>query len=97
MRNILMSSEFGSDLITISDENGNDFVLEHLDTIEIDDTFYMAFLPTDVDEEDDDYGLVILKVIEEDGEDVLVSVDDEDLLEDIYGQFIERLLDEDEG
>ena len=92
-----MSSEFGSDLITISDENGNDFVLEHLDTIEIDDTFYMAFLPTDVDEEDDDYGLIILKVIEEDGEDVLVSVDDEDLLEDIYGQFIERLLDEDEG
>ena len=91
-----MNSEFGSDLITISDEDGNDFVLEHLDTIELDDTFYMAFLPTDIDEEDEDYGLVILKVIEENGEDVLVSVDDDGLLENIYGQFIERLLEEED-
>jgi len=89
-----MSSEFGSDFITISDEAGNDFILEHLDTIEIDDVFYMAFLPTDIDEDDDDYGLVILKVIEEDGEEVLISIDDDNLLDDIYGQFVERLKDD---
>jgi len=92
-----MSSEFGSDIVTISDEEGNDFVLEHLDTIELDDIYYMAFLPADINEDDDDYGLVILKVIEEDGEDVLVSVDDDDLLNKLYDLFVDRLLDENDA
>jgi len=91
-----MSSDFGSDLVTISDDEGNDYVLEHLDTIEIDDTFYLAFLPTDIEDDDDDFGLVILKVIEEDGEEVLVSVDDDDLLEKVYGLFLERMLDDED-
>jgi len=89
-----MSEEFGNDFVTISDDEGNDFVLEHLDSIEVDDTFYLAFLPTDMDEEDDDYGLIILKVIEEEGEEVLASIDDDELLENIYGRFMERLLND---
>ena len=89
-----MSSEYGSDFVTITDEDGNDFVLEHLDTIEIDDTFFMAFLPTDMDEDDEDYGLIILKAAEEDGEEILVSIDDDEaLLEELYGRFVERLLE----
>ena len=91
-----MSSDFGSDFVTISDDDGNDFVLEHLDTIEVDDVYYMSFLPTDIDEEDEDYGIVILKVIEEDGEEVLASIDDDEVLEDIYGRFMERLLEDEE-
>jgi len=91
-----MSNDFGNDFITVSDEDGNDFVLEHLDTIEIDDTFYMAFLPADMDEDDDDFGLVILKVTEEDGEEILTTIDDDDLLEDICDRFIERLTDGEE-
>jgi len=93
-----MNSKFGNDFVTISDDDGNDFVLEHLDTIEIDDVFYMAFYPTDIDEDDEDFGIVILKVTEENGEEVLVSVDDDDLLEDIYDRFVDRMMeDEDEG
>ena len=91
-----MSNEFGSDFVTISDAEGNEFVLEHLDTIEVDDTFFMAFLPTDKEEEDDDYGLIILKVIEENGEEILASIDDDEVLEDIYSRFMERFLDEEE-
>jgi len=86
-----MSDEFGNDFITISDEDGNDYILEHLDTIEVDGRFYMAFFPTDMDEDDDDFGLIILKVISEDGEDILSSIDDDELLEDIYSRFLERL------
>jgi len=92
-----MNGEFGSDIITISDEEGNDFVLLHLDTIEIDDTIYMAFLPTDIDEDDDEYGVIILKVVEEDGEDTLATVDDDDTHEAVYNRFMERLLDADEA
>ena len=92
-----MDSEFGGDLFTITDDDGNDYILEHVDTIEIDDVFYLAFLPTDLDEDDEEYGLIILKKTEEDGEQILVSIDDDDaLLEDLFERFIDRLLDEDE-
>jgi len=91
-----MNSEFGSDFVTISDDEGNDYVLEHLDSIEVDDTYYIAFLPTDIDEDDDDYGLIILKVVEEDGEEILATVDDDEVLEDVYARFMERLLDGEE-
>jgi uncharacterized protein YrzB (UPF0473 family) len=86
-----MNEEFGSDFIVITDEDGNDYELEHIDTIEIDDTFYMAFLPADMDEEDDDFGMIILKTITENGEDTLATVDDDALLEDIYSRFMERM------
>lgn len=91
-----MSGDFGSDLITISDESGNDFVLEHMDTIEYDNTFYMAFLPTDLDEDDDEFGLVILKVENEAGEDVLVTIEDDELLEELFEKFMTRLSDDED-
>jgi len=91
-----MSDEFGSDLITISDESGNDFVLEHVDTIEHDGVFYMAVLPTDIDEDDENYGLSILRVINENGEDVLDTIDDEELLDELYEKFMIRILDDEE-
>ena len=90
-----MSNEFGNDFVTISDDEGNDFVLEHLDTIEIDGTYYLAFLPTDIDEDDENYGLLILKAIDENGEEVLESIEDDDeLLESLHEQFVERLSDD---
>ena len=91
-----MSSDFGSDLITISDDDGNVFVLEHLDTIEIDGIYYAAFLPADLDEDDDDYGMIILRAIEEDGVESFISVDDEHICKDLHERFLERLLDDDE-
>jgi len=90
-----MNNGFGSDYVTISDNDGNDFVLEHLDTIELDDNIYMAFLPTDIDEDDEDFGFVILQVVEEDGEELLATVDDDALLEDLYERFMERFTEED--
>ncbi len=72
-----MSEEYGSDFITIVDESGSEFELEHLDTIEFEGETYMAFLPADMDENDEDYGIIILKTILENGEELLSSVDDE--------------------
>ena len=92
-----MSEEFGSDYITIIDDDGNEFELEHLDTIEVGDTLYMAFLPADLDEEHEDFGLIILKVIEEDGEESFISIDDEEELEAVHERFMAQLFaDEDE-
>ena len=90
-----MNDGFGSDYVTISDNDGNDYELEHLDTLELDDKLFMAFLPTDIDEDDEDFGFVILQVIEEGGEELLATVDDDALLEDLYERFMERFTEED--
>lgn len=93
-----MSEEYGNDIVTITDDDGNEYELEHLHTLEYKGCFYMAFVPTDMDEDDEDYGLIILKVIEEDGEEILGSVDDQEELEEVYELFAAVLFDdEDEG
>ena len=79
-----MDSEYGASFITIEDDEGNEFELEHLSTLEFEGEEYMVFLPADMDEDDPDYGFIILKVEEEDGEEQFASVDDEELLQRIY-------------
>jgi uncharacterized protein YrzB (UPF0473 family) len=92
----LMISDFGNDYVTISDDDGNEFELEHLDTIELDGNYYMAFLPADMDEDDDNFGLIILKKAERGGEELLVTIDDDSELSVAFEHFIERLSDEGE-
>ena len=48
------------------------------------------------DEDDPDNGLVILKVIHEDGEDLLSTLDSDEELEAVYEQFMELLFDDEE-
>ena len=92
-----MSDEFGNDFVTITDDDGNEFELEHLDTAEINGGLYMAFLPADMEEDDDDYGIVILKVIVEDDEELFVTVDDENELEAVFDVFVERMINDEES
>ena len=40
-----MSEEYGPDFVSITDEDGNEFELEHVDTIEYKGQVYMAFFP----------------------------------------------------
>ena len=40
-----MSEEYGANFITVTDDDGNEFELEHLDTIEYNGQTYLAFLP----------------------------------------------------
>ncbi|MDR0861364.1 MAG: DUF1292 domain-containing protein [Oscillospiraceae bacterium] len=91
-----MSDEFGNDFVTITDDDGNKYELEHLDTMEYNGNTYMAFLPVDMDENSEDYGIVILKVVEEAGEEVFANVDEQDELDAVYELYMERLFDGDE-
>ena len=91
-----MSEEFGSDFISVTDDEGNSFELELLDTLEFEDETYSAFLPADMDEDDPDYGIIILKVVEENGEELFGSVDDEEELRRVYERFMEILFDDEE-
>ena len=93
-----MSEEFGPDFITVTDEDGSEFELEHVDTIEYKGQVYMAFFPADTgdDEEDEDTGLIILKVVDVDGEEQLSTLDTEEELEEVYDQFMETLFQDEE-
>ena len=80
--------------VDITDEEGNNFKLEIVGDVEYEDALYRVFLPTDIDEDDPDYGFIILKCTEVDGEEMLDSVDDEELLEKVYAVFMEELFDD---
>lgn len=97
-----MSEEFGPNFITVTDEDGNDIELELLDVLEHKGQTYMAFFPAvleedEVNEDSDDYGMVILKSIQENGEELLSTLDSEEELTEVYDLFMELLFeDEDE-
>lgn len=94
-----MSEEYGSDFITLTDDEGNEFELEYLDTVEYQGKVYMAFFPTleeGQDEDSEDFGLIILRCAEDQGEEMLESVDDEDELNAVYDLFMETLFDDEE-
>ena len=93
-----MSEEFGPTFITVTDEDGNEIVLEFIDALEYNGQMYQAFFPaeTEGEEEDPDSGLVILKVLHEDGEDVLSTLDSDEELEAVYNLFVEALFEDEE-
>jgi len=97
-----MSEEFGPDFITVTDEDGNDIELELLDVLEHKGQTYMAFFPAvpedETDEDSEDYGMVILKSIHENGEELLSTLDSEEELTEVYDLFMELLFaDEEDG
>lgn len=93
-----MSEEFGPTFITVTDEDGQEIVLEFIDALEYNGQMYQAFFPaeTEGEEEDPDSGLVILKVLHEDGEDVLSTLDSDEELEAVYNFFVEALFEDEE-
>ena len=84
-----MSEDFGPTFITVTDEDGNEIVLEFVDALEYNGQTYQAFFPAETEDEDDpDNGLVILKVIHEDGEDLLSTLDSDEEIDAVYDLFI---------
>lgn len=96
-----MSEEFGPNFITLTDEDGNEIELEYMDAIEVDGQTYMAFFPTVDDEADEaaaeEFGLVILKSITENGEELLSTLDSDEELNRVYDLFMEQLMDDEDG
>ena len=102
-----MEENFGPDFITVTDEDGNDFELELVDTLEHNGVTYYAMFPAveedeatgeprDVDADDEEYGLVIMKGIQENGEELLSTLDSDAELDEIYELFMERFFQDEE-
>ncbi|MBR3084637.1 MAG: DUF1292 domain-containing protein [Oscillospiraceae bacterium] len=80
----------------MTDEEGNNFRLEVVGEVEFEGELYRVFLPTDMDEDDPDYGFIILRSSMNGDEELLDSVDDEETLEKVYALYMEELFDEEE-
>ena len=102
-----MSEAFGPDFITVTDEDGNEFELELIDSLEHNGITYHALFPAvgeneetgeplDVDADDEEYGLVIMKTIEENGEELLSTPDSDEELDEVYQLFMERFFQDDD-
>ena len=102
-----MEDLFGPDFITVTDEDGNEFELELVDTLEHGGVTYDAMFPAvaadeetgeprDVDVDDEEYGLVIMKVVQEGGEELLSTLDSDEELDTVYDLFMERLFQDEE-
>ncbi|MCH5325246.1 MAG: DUF1292 domain-containing protein [Eubacterium sp.] len=87
-------SEEEAEIITLTDEDGNDVDFEFLDIIEYQGEEYILLLP--LEESDDMDGVVILKIEPTEDEDVdnFAGIEDENVLNAVFEIFKEKYKDE---
>ena len=90
-----MDNEFGSDFMTIVDEDGTEYELEVLSSVEFNGCTYLAVTPAGMDE-DSEVEVSILKSVDEDGEPILCAIEDEQELETVYSILMDQLYEEEE-
>lgn len=91
-----MEDQFGSDFITISDEDGTEYELEVLSTLEYNGSTYLAVVPAGDSLEQLQLEVSILKSEEEDGEPLLCAIEDEAELQAVYDLIMDALYEEEE-
>ncbi|MBO5317004.1 MAG: DUF1292 domain-containing protein [Oscillospiraceae bacterium] len=90
-----MENEFGSDFMTIVDEDGSEYELEVLSTLEYNGCTYLAVIPAG-SEDGQELEVSILKSVEEDGEPILCAIENEQELETVYQRIMDQLYEEDQ-
>ena len=79
--------DYGADILTLVDDDGVEHQFEVADTMDYEDHQYMALVP-------DSGELLVLEMVEHDGEGYLEPIADEDLFNTIAHMFMERLEEE---
>jgi len=83
------------EVYTLEDEEGNESEFTLIKRMEIDGQAYVAFEPfEEEDAEDDEDSFVILKVINENGEEVFVTIEDDDEFDKVADIFEDQLMEE---
>lgn len=78
-------------IFTLTDEEGNESEFELVGELTLDDNVYLALIPKDGDE--DEY--VILKVeVDENGDELLVTIDDDDEFDRVADAFEDTFMGE---
>ncbi|HIR31261.1 MAG TPA: DUF1292 domain-containing protein [Candidatus Faecousia faecavium] len=88
--------QYGSDFITITDEDGTEYELEVLSTLEYNGNTYMAVIPAAESQDALQLEVSILKSVEEDGEPILCAIEDQEELEAVYDLIMDALYEEED-
>ncbi|MCD8334016.1 MAG: DUF1292 domain-containing protein [Clostridiales bacterium] len=98
-----MGEAFGPTLYSLTSEDGEEVTLEYIDTFEYNGQCYIAFLPAESDgaepdftDEDEEYGLILMRVIVENGEELLTTLDSDEEIEEVYQYYVDNFFDDDE-
>ncbi len=99
MNNIPEEDELPEGIIELTDEDGVTTQFEYLNTIEYDGDLYVVLMVLSDEDVDDDEGEVLILKIEKDpdtGEDIYVSIDDDEVSQAVFDQFMAMMDEEDE-
>ncbi len=91
----MSAEEYGNDFVTLIDDDGNEVEFEHIDTVEYEGETYLAFIPAELSVEDD-AEVVIMRIIEENGEELLEGVEDDEIADAVFQIVMERAEEEEE-
>ena len=87
--------QYGSDFISIVDDDGKEYELEVLSTLDWNGSTYMAVIPAEGSQDTLELEVSILKSTEDNGELLLCTIDDEQELETVYRLIMDSLYEED--
>ena len=90
-----MENQYGSDFMTIVDEDGTEFELEVLSSLEYNGCTYLAVIPAG-SEDEENLEVSILKSVDEDGEPILCAIEDDQELETVYNLIMDQMYEEEE-
>lgn len=87
-----MEAMENEELFTLTDEEGNESQFALMGELELDGNIYLALVPAD-NEDADEY--VVLKVTtDENGEEILVTIDDDDEFDKVADAFEDQFMGE---
>ena len=89
--------EEDDDVIELTDDEGNTVRFNYLTTVDHEGSLYVLVTEDDGDEESEEADVVILKIEKDEatGEDIYVTVDDEEVGNAVFDKFMQMLNDED--
>lgn len=86
-----MSEElFEGEFYTLTDEEGNESQFELIGTCELDGNTYMALIPVD----DGDEYVILKKELDDSGEEILVTIDDDEEFDRVADIFEDEIFSE---
>ena len=88
-----MAQLFGDEIFTLTDEEGNEIEFELIGSHEIDGVMYLALIPL-ADNEDGEYVILKIQPDEQTGEEMLVTIDDDNEFDRIADVFEDMFFDE---
>lgn len=98
-KDIPEEEELPEGIIELTDEDGVTTQFEYLTTIDYNDEKYVVLMVLEDEEKDDEEGEVLILKIEQDPEtqeDIYVTIDDEDVSNAVFQQFLDMMEEEEE-